>query len=110
MLLAVLQRCQDAFTVSVQLLTCGLASGQEEGTKQATQLCNPPMIHSLAAVNAREGLHGSLTAAARGDGIVAIYNIEDDVKSNRGRSRARAPSICSPIFASKSHDAAVNCV
>lgn len=84
-------------------------SGSEEGSQDGTQLCNPPMVHAMAAFHGTE--QQGLTAVARGDGVVAVYKIDSEAKSTKGRRNyQRPPSSCTPIFAHRSHDAAATCV
>ena len=71
------------------------------------------MVHALASLTAKGGLFNSLVAAARGDGVVAIYDTGGSQasagKSKKGRRPAKA-NVSAPVFAQQSHAGAATCL
>ena len=54
-----------------------LAAANKSST--GNQLCNPPMVHSLAVLAAVQGSHAEAVALARGDGCVAVHKLTSKV-------------------------------
>ena len=76
---------------------------------QASQVCNPPMIHGLATPSS-DDLAG-FAAVARGDGAVSIYDLDAGAKQGRRGSRGVATTLpTAPVFSSQCHSAAANCM
>ena len=88
-----------------------LLAGREAGQQEASQMCNPPMVHALASHCAKHSLYSGLAAAARGDGVVAIYSMaEQGPFKGRKKNAKAAKQPQMPVFASRCHDAAVSCM
>lgn len=69
------------------------------------------MVHGLATPalpNCRVAGLARVVAVAKGDGEVAVYDLEAGAKSGR-RGGAAGPS-STPVFSARCHAAAVNCV
>ena len=67
------------------------AGSGEGGTGR---MCNPPMVHALAVPSHRDWAHWA--AAARGDGCVAVYdmNAAADTKRSKARKGQPPPAAC----------------
>ena len=93
---------------------CGAICAEAGNDPQATQVCNPPMVHSLATPILPDGPPSVLervAAVARGDGEVAVYDLDAGGKFARRGTRGGGARLSSaPIFSSRCHGAAVNCV
>lgn len=71
------------------------------------------MVHALACSIGEEGsaLQG-VVAAARGDGVIALYDTAAEVTTGKQKRSCRQSkdSPLVPIFARQSHQAAVSCM
>lgn len=63
--------------------------GSEAG--ESGKVFNPPMVHSVAVADTEDSGLSRLTAVARGDGVVGVYDLEAEATTKRltGRSRNR---------------------
>ena len=70
------------------------------------------MVHALASPAEHGGLTAGLVAAARGDGVVAVYDTGISQRSAKMRKKGRQSNaqVSVPVFAEQSHAAAVTCM
>lgn len=67
--------CASATSPRCQMPLLAAANKSSTGN----QLCNPPMVHSLAVLAAVQGSHAEAVALARGDGCVAVHKLTSKV-------------------------------
>ena len=70
------------------------------------------MVHALAYPAAKDGPLNSLVAAARGDGVIAIYDTGENQTSAGRRKKGRPgnANVSVPVFAQQSHAGAASCL
>ncbi|CAN6483872.1 unnamed protein product [Victoria cruziana] len=64
---------------------------QADASPNASQSVNPPFVHAIAVADEdMEATSRTLCAAARGDGVIDVINIESALSSIRGRNSSQA--------------------
>ncbi|KAF3777015.1 hypothetical protein EJ110_NYTH46412 [Nymphaea thermarum] len=75
---------------------CAVSTGNDDPTQadtshSASQSINPPFVHAIAvAQEDMEAMSQNLCAAARGDGVIDVINIESALSGIKGRNSSQA--------------------
>lgn len=72
----------------------------------STQMLNPPMVHGLAIMGGDSRVHDRLVACARGDGCVAVYDLDRTSKDRK--QKEEHTQLSEPVFCARCHSAAVS--